>query len=121
VRAGYGATFQTGLEFLGGRPKPALAAYELPLFLPSPVVRRGAALRVWGQVRPVPGGTARVAIQFRPGSRGAFRSLVVAVADRGRGYLDTRVHVPGSGRLRLAWVAAGGHVVFSRTASVRVR
>jgi hypothetical protein len=121
VRTGYGATFQTGLEFLGGRPKPALTAYELPLFLPAPVVRRGAALRVWGQVRPVAGGSARVAIQFRRGARSAFRTLVVVAADRGRGYLDARVHVPGSGRVRLAWTAAPGQVAFSRVASVSVR
>jgi hypothetical protein len=61
-----------------------------------------------------------VAIQFRRSARGAFRTLVVVAADRGRGYLDARVHVPGSGRLRLAWTAAGGQVAFSRTALVRV-
>ena len=121
VRTGYGATFQTGLELLGGRAKPALGAYELPLFLPRPVLRRGTPVRVWGRVRPAPGGGARVAIQFRRGARGAFATLALARADRGRGFLDLLVHVPASGRLRLAWAEPGGHVAFSRAAAVTVR
>jgi hypothetical protein len=47
----YWGTYQAGLRFADGRPKPAYAAYRLPLYAP-PRVPRGAALRLWGFVRP---------------------------------------------------------------------
>ncbi len=118
---GDGATLQTGLEFTDGRPKPALPAYELPLFLPRPTIRRGQRLRVWGRVRPAAGAGARVAIQFRAGGRGSFTTLAVVSADHGRRFIDTRLRVPGSGELRLAWTPPAGPILFSRTAEVRLR
>jgi hypothetical protein len=101
-----------------------MVAYELPVFLPTPLIGRGQALRVWGRVRPAAArGTvgARVAVQFRSGTGGRFDTLTVAVADRGRGFLDVHVRVPASGQVRLAWVAPTGDVVFSRASAVLVR
>jgi hypothetical protein len=46
-------TFQTGLEFTGGKPKPSMAAYKTPLW----VVDRGKRLTIWGGVR---GGSSSV-------------------------------------------------------------
>jgi hypothetical protein len=42
-----GKTFQTGLRFAGGRDKPAMGAYRVPLF----VQRKGKNVIVWGGVR----------------------------------------------------------------------
>jgi len=120
----YGGTFQTGLEFADGRKKPDYTAYRLPIFLPSPKVRRGHALRVWGLVRPAPAGVAqRVAVQFRTkrSKKKAFKTLKVVSTQAARGYLDVRIRVPGTGSVRLAWTDPATHsVAYSRAAAVRV-
>jgi hypothetical protein len=120
----YGGTFQTGLEFADGRKKPAFTAYRLPIFLPSSKVSRGHAVRVWGLVRPAPPGAAqKVAIQFRgrAGGKKGFRTLKTVSTQSARGYLDARVRVPGSGRVRLSWTDPSTHsVAYSRSAAVRV-
>ena len=46
----YWSTFQTGLEFQNGRPKPSYAAFRVPLWLPN--ARHGRHVAVWGQLRP---------------------------------------------------------------------
>ena len=56
-------SFQSGLRFGDGRPKPGYAAYRLPIWVSG----RGARLRVYGQVRPAANGTPQtVRIQVRP-------------------------------------------------------
>jgi hypothetical protein len=96
----YWSTFQTGLLFAGGRAKPSLAAYRLPIFLPDPVLRRGKVF-VWGRVRPAPpGSTARVAVQWRSG---AARFGTDLRATGPSAILASQVHVPGAGEMRLVW------------------
>jgi len=125
--SGYGATFQSGLEFQGGRPKPSFSSYRLPVFLPHPSVSRGHALRVWGLVRAASRRSAappRVAIQLMTSSKGgAWRTIAMVSADHGHDYLDSRVGLPSSGRLRLAWAdpTHAGQIVYSRTVRVKVR
>ena len=41
-------SFQTGLRFVDGSPKPSLDAYRLPIW----VIKHGSGVTVWGQVRP---------------------------------------------------------------------
>ncbi|MGI8801208.1 MAG: hypothetical protein ACR2KV_03415 [Solirubrobacteraceae bacterium] len=119
----FGASFETGLEFGGGRQKPSFAAYRLPIFLPRSSVPRGALLRIWGMVRPaVNGASQRVAIEFRPGRSGAFRRIAVVRTRSRPAYLDTRVRLPTSGQLRFSWRNPNTHKVFrSRTVSATVR
>jgi hypothetical protein len=57
-----------------------------------------------------------VAIQFRSGSQGAFKTLNTVVIRNERGYIDIHMSFPSSGQVRLAW---GGFT--SRTQSIRVR
>ncbi|HEY5195573.1 MAG TPA: hypothetical protein VIJ51_00940 [Solirubrobacteraceae bacterium] len=120
---GYGSSFETGLEFQGGKPKPSFAAYRMPIFLPSPTVKKGAKLRVWGLVRPAPHGAAvSVAIQFRPGTTGAFKRIATARTKSHPAYLDTHVSLTRSGQLRLAWRDPTTHaVIYSRDVSATVR
>ncbi len=97
-----GRTFQSGLRFVDGRAKPALRAYELPIWLPHRHVRRRAHLRVWGLVRSAPNGTApAVKIQFRRRHSRHWRTLATRHGSRSRGYLYTRVRMPGTGAIRL--------------------
>jgi hypothetical protein len=71
--------FQSGLLFRDGKPKPALAAYRLPVH----VRRAGRGVVVWGRVPP--GGDRRVTIDP---SRG--RSVRVRVRG-GSGYFTKRL------------------------------
>jgi hypothetical protein len=123
--AAYGGTFQTGLEFIGGRRKPSYASYRLPIYLPAPSVARHHTLRVWGLVRIAPNDSdQRVAVEFLGRrSRRGWRRIALVRADRARGYVETRVHVPRRGWVRLSWTnPAGSHQTFhSRAVGVRVR
>jgi hypothetical protein len=110
-------TFQTGLLFADGRTKPSYAAYRIPIWLPHRRARAGARIRVWGMARPAPNGTAPdISVQFRRNGAKAYRTIATRRGSADRGYLYTRVRLPGSGRIRLNW---GGQV--SRSVSVRAR
>ncbi|MGI8803165.1 MAG: hypothetical protein ACR2KV_13505 [Solirubrobacteraceae bacterium] len=117
-----GASFQTGLEFHGGKRKPAYSAYRLPIYLPATSVRRGHRIRVWGFVRLSTYGTRQsVAVQLRPTKGRAFRTIATVQTDGGRGYLDVRVPLRASGSMRLSWSRPGTHqVIRSRTVLVSV-
>jgi len=120
---GYGSSFETGLEFQSGKLKPSFAAYRMPIFLPSSTVRRGGSLRVWGMARPAPrGASVKVTIQFRAGTRGAFKRIAIARTRSHPAYLDTRVRLTRSGQLRLAWRDPTTRtVLYSRVVSASVR
>jgi hypothetical protein len=120
----YGGTFQTGLEFLGGRHKPAFESYRVPIDLPVASISSGHSLRVWGLVRSAPRDTEQqVAIQFQAAGSTRFRTLKTVTTQRARAYVDARVRAPGSGSVRLAWTDPGGthDTFYSRAAAVRVR
>lgn len=122
VTEGYGATFQTGLQFLGGKRKPSFTAYQLVVHLPTTRVRRGGRLRVWGLVRPASRlGVQRVAVQLRRG-RGGFRTVKTVRTRSGRGVVDLRVRIPATGAVRLRWTdPRTKRIVRSRTVAVSVR
>jgi hypothetical protein len=98
------AVFNTGLRFAGGRPKPALAAYALPIYVQR---LAGGGARIFGLVRAARGSGTTVAVQNRR-SHG-FRTVAHVQTNRW-GYLLARVR-DYRGRWRLV---AGGRV--SRTA-----
>jgi hypothetical protein len=72
--------FQTGLEYLSGKPKPLYYAFPLPLV----VAKRGHSFSLWGYVRPAgERTTVTVLVQLR-GSH-AYRKLKT-VTTNGQGY-----------------------------------
>ena len=122
--------FSSGLLFSNGKPKPAYAAYRLPLYLPVTASRRGRSLEVWGCVRParyailgadgsagtgsagtgsagtapVPGQSQAAQIQFARSGSGAFTTLrTVTINNPNNCYFDVRMGFPGSGTVRLAY------------------
>ncbi len=116
----YWSTFQTGLLFLNGKPKPSFNSYRLPIFLPNPTVRAGHKLFVWGMLRLAPNGTRQHAeIQWRP-LRGQYRAISTVSTDNPDGFLTTYVALPGSGAVRIAWVSSTGATYHSRAVGVRV-
>jgi hypothetical protein len=116
----YWDTFQTGLLFAGGRPKPAYGTYQMPIWIPTPQVRRGARMRVWGQLRPATLiGPQLASIQWR-GPHRRYSSFA-HVLTNSSGYLNVLVSPPGTGQIRIAWRPAHGALLVSRSVSVSVR
>jgi hypothetical protein len=114
----YWSTFQTGLLYVDGRAKPALAAYALPIFIPDPQAGPGGSIGVWAMLRAAANGTAqRAQIQWRP-AHGAWRTLAVAQTRDAGGVLVSAVRPPASGLIRVAWTTTSGRQIVSRAVTV---
>ena len=113
--------FQSGLQTFDNQPKPSLARYRLPVWLPSRPSRAGR-LRVWGFARAAANGSRpTVLVQARRGRTGAWRTVrTVSVRNR-RGYFVATFLARASGAVRLAWTSPSGEVVLSREAGFRLR
>ena len=113
--------FDTGLEFSNGVPKPTLAAFRLPIYLPATHASKGTALSVWGCVRParytrLP---QRVRIELRSGNGASKVVATVSVLDRD-GYFDANVRFASSGAVRLAWSYPHGPTIHSREVAITI-
>jgi hypothetical protein len=119
---GYGS-FASGLIFYHGPPKADYYAYRMPIFLPVTSTPRRRSLEVWGCVRPAHLASSRqsVQIQFRAGSRGAFRTVKTVPIRSARGYFDVKLAFPSSGAVRSSWRYPSGQTIYSRTVNITVR
>ncbi len=124
------SSFDTGLEFFGGKPKVTYDAFRMPVYLPDQSARSGQALEVWGCVRPAHflighSRTPQVAeVQFKPASGGAFQTVKRVPLTDPYGYFDTPITFPSSGAVRITWAyphRAGGGQIHSRTVQVTIR
>jgi hypothetical protein len=121
----YWATYQSGLQFANGAPKPAFTAYRMPLWVsPAPADAAGnAQVLVWGQLRFLahnPLGTTPQQVQMeyqRAGATGFTPIASVAVTDTVHHFFTVFGRSPGPGQLRLHF-AAGGLNVYSRAATL---
>ena len=106
--------FQTGLVYGNGKPKPALRAYRIPIY----VTPAGGKLRVWGQVRPAADGAAEtVQVENRTSKKASFQT-VTTVPVNVKGFVDVRV-AKRPGAWRLLWIPSrGGLPLSSRIANV---
>jgi hypothetical protein len=105
------AGFQSGLEFVDGREKPALAAYRFAIW----PVRQGVSISVFGQVRPpADGARGTVRVQLRlPGRQ--FSDFLTAKPNA-KGFFVVR-HWSRRGTWRAIWEPEGdGESLMSRTA-----
>lgn len=87
--------WQSGLETVDGRAKPARAAAMLPL---AQVSRRGSRVRLWGQVRPGEG-RQRYVVQRRLGGR--WRVVAPSSLTDARGFFAHTVVAPRGALLRI--------------------
>jgi hypothetical protein len=94
--------WQSGLVTTSGVPKPALAAFALPL---TQVARAGSRVALWGQVRPGSGPQPYRLQAFR---RGAWRSLPAAASTSARGFFRATIVAPRGLRVRV-WSPEAGH------------
>ena len=118
--------FATGLLTYQGTPKPALAAFTMPLYLPATRTASGHPLEVWGCVRPATTAARTthrpqsVEIQYQRGSTGSFATVDRVRLPKTSCYFDVRTTFAGSGAVRLAWSYPHGPVIHSRTVAVTV-
>ena len=103
----YWFTYQSGLEFGNGSPKPALQAYYFPFVVQQP---GGFAANVWGQLKFRPNGLPAgaqdvVQLQFRPADRSSdFVDVGEPITvTNAMGYFTGRVQLPGPGEVRGVW------------------
>jgi hypothetical protein len=119
------SSFTTGLEFVNGQPKPSLAAYRMPIWLPVTSAPKGSDLQVWGAARPIgvavplKGSRQRIQIQLQQPGQG-FRTVLTRAVGGVHGYFDVDVRFPGSGSVRLAW-RSGKTFYYSRVVGIELR
>jgi hypothetical protein len=117
--SGYWSTFQTGLEYLNGRPKPSLDAYLLPVYVPDPTFGSGGSVTVWAMLRPAANGSRqRAHIQWSASAGGAYRTIETVSTDNISNALTVSVKPPGSGFIRIEWTAGVGNALLSRSVAV---
>ena len=121
--AGYWSTFQTGLRYANGAPKPSLQSYRLPLWLPNPVLDSDHRVLVWAMLRDAPRhGTQPARIQWRPsGSGSGYRTVDTVRTSGSTQVIEAIVRVPGAGLIRVRWTAPSGQVQYSQGAEIRDR
>ncbi len=124
------AGFASGLEYDNGKAKPSLAAYRLPVWMPTTTFSHNSSVELWGAVRPAPAmiadgdGPQSAAIQLN----GKTVSTVKITA--AGGYFDVHLKFGSSGTVRLAWtypksdpllpITDLGQTVYSRSVSITV-
>jgi hypothetical protein len=92
------ASFQTGLRLPDGMPKPAYAAYQLPIWVSG----NSSQATIYGQVRPAADGAAlQVEIQHAA-IGGPFTTVQVVPVTSQRGQFSVKVPAQ-AGVWRLAW------------------
>ena len=101
------ATYQSGLRFGDGTPKPAYDAYRLPMRAPRRI-RPGRALDLWGMVRPgVNGQAQRVRIEHRADGAETWTAVAETTATTPKGHFVARVDRPRAGTYRFVWLQPG--------------
>jgi hypothetical protein len=93
--------FQTGLEYVNGRPKPLYSGFPVPLV----VSKHGRGFSLWGLVRPAASAT-RVTVLVRLSGAHSYRTLKTVGTD-GLGYWSLSSSVSGQS-WRVRWTSPTG-------------
>jgi hypothetical protein len=116
----WGSTFQSGLITIDGRRKPSFFSYMRSIDVHPKRVRRGRAVRVYGQLRPAPNGSLiRASLQFRRTGSRRWRTVKRVRTRSLRNIVRPRVRVRSSGRFRFVW-REGSRRNSTRSSPVRV-
>jgi hypothetical protein len=117
-RRDYWSTFQTGLMYLNGAPKPSFAAFRIPIWLPDP--HHGQSVVIWGQLRPAHSVMTQWGLlEYQRQGTQMWDSSRFIQTDNPRGFLLSEVSLPAPGSVRLAWLdPVTGQVEYSRVVAV---
>ncbi|HLM27080.1 MAG TPA: hypothetical protein VK304_08945 [Thermoleophilaceae bacterium] len=116
----WGSTFQSGLITIEGRRKPSFFSYQRSIDAYPKRVRRGRAVRVYGQLRPAANGSLiRASLQFRRRGSRRWRTVKRVRTRSLRNIVRPRVGVRSSGRFRFVW-REGTRRNATRSSPVRV-
>jgi hypothetical protein len=97
----YSVGFQTGLEYVNGRPKPLLAGFPVPLT----IIRSGGGSRLWGFIRPARGVTT-LTVEARRFGTSRF-TAVATVRTNPAGYWTLTSSVRAR-QWRVRWISPDG-------------
>jgi len=124
------SSFDTGLEFYGGRHKALYDAFRMPIYLPVVEAKSKHALEVWGCVRPVHYVLEHsrqpqfATIQFQTAAGQRWKTVTRVPLNDPYGYFETPVNFPSSGNVRMSWTyprGQGGGQIHSRTVQITLR
>src|SRR4051794_9481012 len=112
----YWFTYQSGLFFHNGQPKPSAAAYAFP-FIAQPVSRNADGKIVyvfWGQARFRPNRAQdNIYLQYKATGTKKWVNFGGAIPTQLRNYFYASVPSPGPGEVRAAWL--GGQAPYAAT------
>jgi hypothetical protein len=96
-------TYQSGLFYANGKPKPSAIAYRMPLHIVS---TEAAGVNFWGWLRFLPAGTqTQVLLQFRPAGASEFQTIGDPVAvTNPNGFFEAQRPRPGPGTWRALFI-----------------
>ncbi len=116
----WGSTFQSGLITIGGQRKPSFFSYQRSIDAYPKRVRRGRAVRVYGQLRPAANGSLiSASLQFRRTGSRRWRTVKRVRTRSFRNIVRPRARVRSSGRFRFVW-REGTRRNATRSSPVRV-
>ena len=106
-----------GLYFFTGKPKPALQAFRIPIWLPT--AKPGTHVMVWGQLRPANHHKPQLGkIEFQRKGSHTWIVLRQVKTTNPEGFVFTHVAVGRPGLVRLAWQASSRLTDYSRSVTV---
>jgi hypothetical protein len=110
-------TYQSGLYFANGKPKPSAVAYRMPLMVTG---KTASATNLWGWVRFLPTGTVTtVQMQFKPAGTTAFGNVGDPVPIDATGFFNASEPLSAPGTWRAEFVETiSGTTITSREVPV---
>jgi hypothetical protein len=101
----YWSTFQTGITFVDGKPKPSFGAYALPIWIQR---RARGQLELWAQVRFRRPASAsdQIVFQFRPRGSTSWSNVTGLLPLTTNGFVDQMIAAgpyAKGGTFRAAW------------------
>ncbi|HEV2769818.1 MAG TPA: hypothetical protein VGV40_06500 [Solirubrobacteraceae bacterium] len=117
-------TWQSGLRYANGTPKPVYDAFRLPLVVPTRTPT-GRPFTMWGLVRPAPdrerGLPTTVRLQFRPPGSTTWQEAGRVEVSAPSGVFTARPTSPGPGTWRYLWTEPAPAAPSSRLGLLRPR
>jgi hypothetical protein len=102
----YWFTYQSGLYFASGRPKPSMSAYRFPFeVVPINKASDGKTLYAfWGQLRFRPNtSTDKVLLQYKASGSKTWATFGDPITSGGHNFFLGAQEAPGPGQVRAAW------------------